>query len=75
MEILLFGQLTEIAGQSRIDISAAADTAQLQEQVNKAFPAMAAIQYIVAVDKKAVKQNTPLSENSQVALLPPFSGG
>jgi molybdopterin converting factor small subunit len=31
--------------------------------------------YVIAVDKKVANENTTLTENSIVALLPPFSGG
>jgi molybdopterin converting factor small subunit len=36
---------------------------------------MSGVKYIIAVDKKVIQENTVISETSNVALLPPFSGG
>ncbi|MEO7311069.1 MAG: MoaD/ThiS family protein [Chitinophagaceae bacterium] len=71
----MFGQLTDITGNEMIALDNICDTDTLVQELNKLYPAMASHQYIIAVDKKAIQENTPLHENSMVALLPPFSGG
>jgi len=75
VEIVLFGQLTDIAGKDKIVITNVFNTDELKQAVNTMYPAMTGIQYIIAVDKKSIQTNTLLNEASSVALLPPFSGG
>lgn len=74
MNIIIFGQLTDIAG-STLALENIADTNSLVEELNNLYPALAKAKYMIAVDKKVVNENTTLTENSIVALLPPFSGG
>jgi len=75
IKIILFGQLGDVAGSNEILLKSVNNTADLQEQLKKQYPAIAASKYIIAVDKKMVQENTALQENNLVALLPPFSGG
>lgn len=74
VEVLFFGKLVDIAGNS-LAIDDAQSTDELLEQLRMQFPALAAEKFIVAVDKKTIATNTPLTDNCTVALLPPFSGG
>ncbi len=75
VQISLFGQLTDITGNNTIVVDDVSDTNELVQAVNKLYPAMAGIKYIIAVDKKAIRENTVLNKLTSVALLPPFSGG
>ena len=74
VNIIIFGRLTDIAGSS-LALENIADTNSLVKVLHSLYPALADSKYVVAVDKKVVNENTTLSENSEVALLPPFSGG
>lgn len=75
IQVLLFGQLAELAGASNVEFDGVADTASLQQQLHRRMPALAATTYRIAVNKIIVTENTPLSGDATVALLPPFSGG
>ncbi len=75
MKITLFGQLTDIAGTSSLVVESVQDTDALVQAVDRRYPAMAGARYKIAVDKKAVSVNTVINENSDLAFLPPFSGG
>lgn len=75
MKITLFGQLTDITGSNSIAVETVQDTDALVKAVNTLYPAMAGVKYIVAVNKKAVNSNTIINETSDLAFLPPFSGG
>jgi len=75
IKIILFGQLSDIAGGNSLLLKDVADTNALQEKLKRQYPALAASKYIIAVDKELVQENTSLNENNIVALLPPFSGG
>lgn len=74
MEVLFFGKLVDIAGSSLV-LNNVTSTDELLEQLRLQYPALAAEKYIVAVDKKTITENTSLTDNCTVALLPPFSGG
>ena len=74
MQILLFGQLADIVGGS-ISLDGINDTDGLKKILHKTYPALVDLKYVIAVDKKIITSNQPLSENNVVALLPPFSGG
>ncbi len=70
----MFGRLADIAGNS-VSINDVADTDSLVNSLHKKYPALADAKYVIAVNKKVIKENTILNNDSIVALLPPFSGG
>ena len=74
LKIIFFGSLTEIAGES-IVLGEVVDTDDLVKALHKNYPKLADTRYAIAVDKKVISKNTILHKNSEVALLPPFSGG
>jgi molybdopterin synthase sulfur carrier subunit len=74
LNIIIFGRLTDIAGSS-LTLENVADTNNLVKELHILYPGLADAKYVIAVDKKVVNENTTLTENSIVALLPPFSGG
>ncbi|MEJ7678536.1 MAG: MoaD/ThiS family protein [Segetibacter sp.] len=75
LNIIIFGQIADITGVNNIALENVADTNQLIKQLNLAYPTLASAKYAIAVDKKIIKENTPLHKNNTIALLPPFSGG
>jgi len=70
----MFGKLADIAGNS-VSVNDVNDTDSLMTVLEKIYPALAGAKYVVAVNKQVIKGNTSLDKNSEVALLPPFSGG
>jgi molybdopterin converting factor small subunit len=75
VNIIIFGQLTDITGEQNLVVSDVRDTDQLIAKLNTMFPAMSGSKYVLAVDKRVISDNTILENNSTIALLPPFSGG
>lgn len=75
VKVLIFGQLTDITGESEIYLNEVSDRDQLVKKLNQEYPALADSKYAIAVDKKVISQNTRLTDECTVALLPPFSGG
>jgi sulfur-carrier protein len=75
VNVIVFGQLTDIMGNRPLTVDDVADTSQLIQRLNERYPALVGAPYIVAVDKRIVNGNTALTDNNTVALLPPFAGG
>lgn len=75
VQIIIFGQLTDITGKSGLILHDISDTDTLIQALQKMYPALADSKYAIALDKKVILKNTILTDNSTIALLPPFSGG
>ena len=75
VQVIVFGQLTDIVGHQPVTVADVADTNQLIQQLNERYPALLNAPYIIAVDKQIVSANTILTGDNTVALLPPFAGG
>lgn len=71
--IIAFGQIAEIVGNS-LTVEAA-DTDSLKKILEEKFPSLRSLRYQIAIDKEIISTNTQIVENTQIALLPPFSGG
>ncbi len=71
-----FGQITGITGQAVLHLEEPVqDTDTLKTVLHRQYPALATVRYAIAVDKKIITGNTPVSGATEIALLPPFSGG
>ena len=75
LQILVFGQLTDITGTGRVTVPMVHDADSLKELLLKQYPELSGISYVIAIDKKLINGNISLSASSSIALLPPFSGG
>lgn len=75
MNIKIFGQLTDITGNSSVVLEDVADTDILIKQLQLKYPGLLQAKYVVAVNKQIIQHTTTLQQNAEVALLPPFSGG
>jgi len=75
MIVLSFGQITDITGHTSLVVEPLPDTDTLNAFLQTRYPDLRQKKYVIAVDKKVIRENTPLHAASVVALLPPFSGG
>ena len=75
VNVLTFGQVTDIINQSSLEVGDIADVNGLKQMLEEKYEQLKGIKYAIAVDKKIVSGNAPLQDKSVVALLPPFSGG
>lgn len=75
VNVIIFGQLTDITGSSNITVADTVDTNALITKLITAHPGLANLTYTIAVEGKVISANTHLPDNSTIALLPPFSGG
>jgi molybdopterin synthase sulfur carrier subunit len=75
MTIRIFGPLEDITGTPALNIEGIGDTLQLRHHLEESYPDLQNRKFVIAVDNRVVNGSIELNENSEVALLPPFSGG
>jgi molybdopterin converting factor small subunit len=75
VKIITFGQISEFTGSNELVTTKFKDTDALKEWLFKKYPQLKTMNFFVAVNRKIIKGNVHLSDNCEVALLPPFSGG
>ncbi|PWG79472.1 molybdopterin converting factor subunit 1 [Pararcticibacter amylolyticus] len=79
MKILLFGIAREIAGQQRLEVppdEQPETVADLRAWVNKRYGALAGLKsFAIAVDNEYAEDHVKLYPSSEIALIPPVSGG
>jgi len=75
MRVLFFGQLADITDCSVIQLSDIQNTDALESVLHERYPALRQAKYITTINRQIIRQHMVLSEDVEVALLPPFSGG
>ena len=77
MKVLLFGSIKENIKQGRIEpLKKIKDLAELKSWLENEYHFLKTQPYAIAVNTRIQEDmNTPLREQDEVALLPPFSGG
>lgn len=75
MKIKVFGRLQEICGTSFLEMDKVKSVSGLKHDLEKKFPALKEQRYLVSKDKVLTSSDDLLSEDSEVALMPPYSGG
>ncbi len=73
--VSLFAMFRELLHEDSIDIECEARSHALRAELEKRYPILRDTAYAIAVDLRIVHDDVALSETSQIALLPPFSGG
>lgn len=74
VNVIVFGQFRDLMGKS-FTLKDVPDTDSLVAILNKKYPQFTGLTYLLAVDKETITENTLLTHDCTVALLPPFSGG
>lgn len=75
VKILSFGKIADLLPAAQWDMTEVETVQDVRDQLEKQFPELRGLRYLIAVDKKIADDAMALAENSVVALLPPFSGG
>ncbi|HSF45682.1 MAG TPA: MoaD/ThiS family protein [Chitinophagaceae bacterium] len=75
IEVMFFGQLTDITGSSKVTVEDVTDTETLTQKLFQQYPSLSGAKFRVAVDSKLVNDNTQIGQGSKIAFMPPFSGG
>jgi sulfur-carrier protein len=75
LQILVFGQLTDIIGESNISIDFVPNVSELKSALNTLYPTLKDKTFTIALDNKIMPDDAEIKVGSVIALLPPFSGG
>jgi molybdopterin synthase sulfur carrier subunit len=75
LRVLAFGRIAEIMHQAEWETAGAEDLLGLEAALIAAFPALRGQRFVFAVNRKVVSGNVRIEPGSEIALLPPFSGG
>ena len=75
MKTLYFGILSEITGKPSEDLDFTGHVGQLRALLAEKYPQISAHSFQIAVDQKISPEDQELHQTSEVALLPPFTGG
>lgn len=75
IDIISFGKISDFIKNQRIDITGISDTDALKTYLEKTFPEISQMKYKLALNENLIQQNTQISGNDLVAIMPPFSGG
>ncbi len=74
MKVLLFGMIAEKAGTTELEMNGPS-THALKRELERRIPGLDRMSYAMAVDRRIVNQDAPLTGAEEIALLPPFAGG
>lgn len=75
VNVLIFGPLKDLTGTHVCQVTDVADTVEMIAKMDKMYPGLEKMKFLIAVEKEIVQGNTTLRDNYTVALLPPYSGG
>jgi len=75
MTIQCYGRIKEITGADIIVVQMAENEKDLREKIIRRFPILQNEAFAVAVNRKILSSNETFLPDSEIALLPPFSGG
>ncbi|KEO75844.1 molybdopterin converting factor [Anditalea andensis] len=75
MKVRAFGMIAEKLPSNELELENIANTDQLLGYLYQQYPALKHTKFSIAVNRKQVHGNELILPESEVALLPPFSGG
>lgn len=78
LTLKLFGITKEIIGQTELEyqISSSIDVASLKKKLTEEFPRLGDLRSLaIAVNGEYASKDLPLSEQDEIVLIPPVSGG
>lgn len=75
IDIISFGKISEFIHNQSLTLQNVGDSDELKHYLEQAFPQLAEMKYVIAIDKQIVQKNIELNNKAIVAIMPPFSGG
>jgi molybdopterin converting factor small subunit len=76
LHIKCFGMIAEVVGATYIlENFDGGDAELLKSNLCEKFPKLSQLTFSIAVNRVISSDHTSISQNDEIALLPPFSGG
>lgn len=75
MRVRLFGMFAEALGVETVTVNSSGTVADLRQALLDFHPVFCQVPFRIAVDRRLALENLQVSEDQEVAALPPFSGG
>lgn len=75
INIISFGQLSEIVGNQTLENSNINTTENLISYLNETYPQLSEMKYKLAINKVIIQKDQVLYDGDSIAIMPPFSGG
>jgi len=75
IEILFFGQLTDITACDAVKIENPGTTEAVKEWLCKQYPGLAGAKFVMSLNNQMIVAPLKIIEPSIIACMPPFSGG
>lgn len=75
ISVRAFGMVAEKIGSGQIQLTGISTVEELRESLFEKFPDLKNMKFSIAINKQLVSVNALIPADSEIALLPPFSGG
>ncbi|MCC6599880.1 MAG: molybdopterin converting factor subunit 1 [Crocinitomicaceae bacterium] len=77
VRLLIFGIAHEIAGKrsTTFEVPDNATVSELRSLLSLTYPQLGPLSFAIAVNQQYVEDSVILTENDEVAIIPPVSGG
>lgn len=70
-----FGKIAEVTGWQTLEVDQQQTTLEWRQWLETQYPALKGTQYAMALNQQMVSGEVPVNNGSELAFLPPFSGG
>ncbi len=74
-KLLIFGELKAYVSPQDVIVEMGQSVAEFRTQLMQQFPELQQKTFAIAVNQKIAKDEDPIPEHAEIALMPPFSGG
>lgn len=75
IHIHLYGELTDIVGKEKIEMSSFQSLRKCLDALKEEFPSLNTKVYRVALNNEIIDEDVELKQGDIIALMPPFAGG
>ena len=77
LKIQFFGMIAELVGKEQLEIDSFQGSVleEVETYLLQEFPDLNKMTYTMSLNRQIVDKGTQLSQQSEIALLPPFAGG
>lgn len=75
MQVRLFGMFAEALEVETVTVNSSGTVADIRKALLDFHPVFRQVPFRIAVDRRLALENLQVSEDQEVAALPPFSGG